>query len=300
MQRAHSNLFSVALQPPMRCDHIVRYPVEMTEGTEGIRLLVDVPHPGESIQSVIRRAAEVYRTSAYEMWVGTTGTSPPSDPDAPTNEQLLKLAKALGVSPVSLRSHVLEPGPAWLAADAREAVCPVCLTEDLAKGHSRYRRLAWNRALSTFCTAHRFPLCLPRINVFSAPGSYFGRFERSVIDSYDSLSEASRSLLQYICHLEEEFLGAADRPPAAIRRALAGVLAPDPDRGRLCILDLLVTQQELKAWVKPKRPGFPQPVADPWLRFVSEIDPSVRRAAIWVGLSRTAELDPRFSPDVWE
>lgn len=127
------------------------------------RLYIDPPYHGESLSSVVSRAAQAYAVP-YQRLIKelAAGESWPNRHNFDVDLN----------SPSSLEKNLSERVHGWisptrspwsiqgrkLAQRYRTAYCPLCFECDIAEKRTPYFRLSWASAWTTICWKHRSPL----------------------------------------------------------------------------------------------------------------------------------------------
>ena len=140
------------------------------------------PYLDEGLGSWLSRTAAIYGCSAGEL-VSQFVRSEREPFDhldlQPTCSELSHLGVLLSTTVFSLEKCTLAQAhpewlvqwisrtqPLWHVTDhctydrptVLQAVCPLCLSDDLRAGHSQYLRLAWYCSILTICPVHRTPM----------------------------------------------------------------------------------------------------------------------------------------------
>lgn len=128
-----------------------------------LRLRIDSPYPGESISSVVERAAQFYgmpvpalmnQIMADEVWSSRSRRDLDMNPPRALER---RLSECIPGWRVSSSDHAVFMK--WtLAQRSRHAYCARCFEEDLAAGRTPYFRYDWIAAMTTFCWVHQAPI----------------------------------------------------------------------------------------------------------------------------------------------
>jgi hypothetical protein len=128
-----------------------------------LRLRIDSPYPGESMSSVIERAAQFYampaptllnQIMADETWSSRARRDLDLNPPRALER---RLSECISDWRAPLADHV--GFMKWtLAQRSRHAYCPLCFVKDLGEGRTPYFRYDWIPAMTTFCWEHQTPL----------------------------------------------------------------------------------------------------------------------------------------------
>lgn len=132
-----------------------------------MKLLIAPPQSDESITSVIDRGATLYGTTRDQL-IGELGRSSDLRVNTVTSHLDLDvnppswlvgaLADATSIDCVSLQKLRL-PKSSWLLdVHNRDAVCELCLKEDIARFETIYFRRDWTLSFITHCSKHLVPL----------------------------------------------------------------------------------------------------------------------------------------------
>lgn len=124
-----------------------------------LRLHIAPPGAGESLSSVVDRAAGLFNVSRLNL-TAQLGRAHVGDPDFAPYDFLVCLADAMDIPLERLES--LCPARTremqlvrWID---RHAYCPLCMAEDLSQGLVPWFRLDWGRLWMTHCARHGTPL----------------------------------------------------------------------------------------------------------------------------------------------
>lgn len=129
----------------------------------GPRLHIDPPYPGESMSSVVSRAAQTYAVRhsnlvnellAGQRWPADITRDMDFNPPI-SLEKSLQLRVHGWNSPVKRTNYF---HGRKLAPKFRTTYCPLCFEGDLQDGRTPYFRLSWASSWTTFCWIHRCPL----------------------------------------------------------------------------------------------------------------------------------------------
>jgi len=264
--------------------------------------LIPGPGPDERLGSVVDRAANLYGTTADNLLAELSGgrSNTIVDADAARPQDIVSMARAMGVSSRALWSHRLPDHPSLLAPGARRAMCPMCWEEDRAAGRPRAYRRDWAGVLRTTCSRHATALEFTRSTAFG----WDVRSDNHAI----AMTEEKCVCLAAIEHFGRTLEGALffDCPWPT-----HWALSPQRARSALLAASLNLSQEEafppLSRMIHPSMmTGLvrtPLHVLSPlrgppWEAFRAIADPMLRRAALWlVGWWTCPEWLDAWRPD---
>ena len=280
------------------------------------RWWVAPPQPGETLASLVARAASLYHCSAESLWLNLETGGPALGPmDAPTLHGLRRVGEAIGLAPKGLVKQRLYDDPWRLLPDARHAVCPVCVDQEAQEDSPPRYRADWTRVLVPTCSRHGAGLRL-------ACGS-IGRRATDLSGDPDDLSDTDRAVLALIQLFGETleralYFGGSwptswrGNPSTARAWMLRACLHRGPDADAVPISNVR-PQGALACWVHGPTHLMPPVRVGAWDAFRAIADPAHRRAALWAGAwlvvpGLDSELSPgwydweslRLAPAPWE
>jgi hypothetical protein len=119
-----------------------------------IRVSISGPAPGETLSSLLDRAASFWGMDRSEMTAALTHGKGGGDPDAPSPAALHALAMATGFPPHELDEHTTRNVHGLLHWEQRIAYCPRCWAEDVRRGGVPYFRQTWAYCAELACDFH--------------------------------------------------------------------------------------------------------------------------------------------------
>jgi len=256
---------------------------------QNIAWLIPGPGPDERLGSVVDRAARLYGTTSGNLLHELIGDREGAciDIDGAGTNVILRIARAIQVSPIDLWRHRLFDHPGLLSPGSRLAFCPMCWSEDQAAGREPGLRRDWARALRTMCSKHREPLRLPRP---SMSGLERAAFSRSDADSNEAEALACLAAIDdFGCSLDGALFHRQPWPvgwkvsPLVARELLCWLCfnaGSEEDFAPVC--RLVCPDKALARYVRVPSHPVPPLRGQPWEKFRSIADPSLRRAALWV------------------
>lgn len=265
------------------------------------RWWIRAPVAGESLRSVLCRAAALYKCSPRNLWyeLNDSDTRPAGDVDSPSCFALRRMAAALGIPASQLFAHRQQDTPWLLAPNARDVYCPICWNEDLARGDPNSIRCDWSRLLRTTCLLHNCPLRLAPENWFtSSLGStlqmpQFSELEKRILYLVESFGQALERSLMSGDAWPSHWRG---NPPLA-RQLLLTVSFNVNEIRDIPLSGYVMANGNLAEVIRgPRRLQEPARKLR-WDVFRSISDPALRRAALWsaawsLARDRPIELSP--------
>jgi hypothetical protein len=244
------------------------------------------PGPGETLRSVLDRAAQLYECDPRQLWRSLHADETPAmeHVDDPGTRALYRLAGALGVTPCRLQPLCVPDTPWRLAPAARLSYCPRCEALALAADTPSMALGAWTHVLRTQCPEHGVPLRLRPEAQFrggrssDAPAAPTDGVGRRVLDLIEAFATALEDSLYFGAPWPVGWRIDAGRARAAL---LSVSFHPGPTRGLPVIADVR-PPRELLADVHVTCHHMDPVPAPTWDQFRAIADPAVRRAALWV------------------
>ena len=253
-------------------------------GSMGSRWWVPPPRPGETLSSLVGRAARLYCASPQELWRELS----PADPDAlgdmdhPSLHGLSRLGATLGVAPSALLRARLVDRPWRLAPPARAAVCPSCLAKGLAREVEVLYRADWARVLVPTCAVHREALRMPvpgmerRLNVPSLAD--LGASDRKILALIEGFGRTLESALYFGGRWPTSWRGS----PHQARTWMLRACLPCDGNAQIVPISQVNPPGALAAWVHGTAGhALPAVHGSAWERFRAIANPALRRAAVW-------------------
>lgn len=134
----------------------------MTPQATRLKLVPQIPMPGESISSLIDRQAQfwgVFRKELVHQAACINGMLALRDLDVCKKGDFLDIyAQKTGIDREMLEVLRAKRPEMLIRPTWRHAYCPICFFEDASAGHTPYFRLDWARIFLTHCRRHECPL----------------------------------------------------------------------------------------------------------------------------------------------
>jgi hypothetical protein len=249
-----------------------------------MRWWIAPPAPAETLRSVLARAAGLYHWEPQMLWraLNVDDLESCGSVDQPSCRAMVRIGTALGLPVADLRPHRVCDAPWRLAPDARQAMCPVCWEQAVARDEATTELRSWTHVLRTRCPIHQAPLCLPVSRRHA--GTDAGQLAALSVQDWDVLALIER----FGAALERSLFFGAPWPAGwrcsaqAARRLLVEATLYRGEETGFPLVANVAPSEALSPFVHGGRHRIAATAGrQDWSHFRKIADPATRRAALW-------------------